>query len=78
MPHANQHVSVRDGYGGFVGLDPAIEYAEDDELVLRYPHFFAAPELPAGTTVVNDVVVEVAVPKAPRPAPARGRRRATR
>jgi hypothetical protein len=76
MPHPTQNVAVRDGYGGLVTLNPAINYADNDPLVLAFPQFFSSRDLPKGTVVEDGVVVEVTQPRAPRKAP--GKRTATR
>jgi hypothetical protein len=65
MPHPTRLVAVRDGFGGFATLDPAIDYPEDHELVEAYPQFFAAVEV-KGQIVENGVVVSVEVPPAPQ------------
>lgn len=77
MPHPTQTVAVRHPLtDAFIALDRAIDYDAADVLVVAYPWAFATRDAaPAGATVEDGVVTEVAVPKVEQPkakkAPAR-------
>jgi len=72
MPHPNQPVAVtHPESGGYVTLDPAINYDPDDILVKAYPWAFLAKDTGPGVVESMPIETTTAAPGEKRPRPQR-------